>query len=591
MNEKALFYHRPMLEDGTIEYEFYYQANATCAHPSIDRLCFILAGDRVRLHQLTDGVYDQTAADPANLTAMAPRSKALPLKQDAWNRMQLTVRGDVIQLILNGELVAEQTLPATNQRFFGLFHYADQEELRVRNMHWSGDWPRSLPTTDANELAGSQSDFLDNDRDHLKAAFHHDFSKQGLPPELFRLATGEWDKDVTLSESGLLMKAVTTRVSSVSLGQTIGGDFDIYARYTAFQGAAEGGGARLMTRMQSPALHEVIGGRKHMIHSKVLEENMGFLWHGFYGAGVYSYEYDKGQNIEETAGTVRLSRRGDTIHILTAEEGSDHFRFHMKQKAGTEDLSAGGIQLQCEMPGASVVWTGLEIRAERINTSQQVIAELNNGRADLPASDKLDFAQSSYDEQIVKNPNVQWVPKSGLRMQHSAQKREFLSLMTLDERLKGDFDMALDFEIETLTKPVSGESSLLAFQMEFPDPERTRYQAVLFHNFDGTRRLVVHRQCVSARTEKEESIEPHAVVLKTVTGLRIARRGQDITMVATSPEYGGEFVLAQFQQSLPPLPTKLNVFARAAGRDAEISILLKTMLLSHDAAEFKPKDR
>ncbi|MBC7967284.1 MAG: DUF1583 domain-containing protein, partial [Fuerstia sp.] len=288
MNERALFYHRPMLEDGTIEYEFYYQARAKCAHPAIDRLCFILTDDHVGLHLLTDGVYDQTSADPANLTAMPPRSKRLPLKQDAWNRMQLHLRGDVIELILNGELVAEQTLPATNQRFFGLFHYADQEELRVRNMHWSGNWPRTLPTADADELAGSQSDFLDNDQDHLKAVFHHDFSKQGLPPELFRLATGEWDKDVTLSGNGLLMKAVTTRVSSVSLGHTIGGDFDIYARYNAFQGAAEGGGARLMTRMQSPALHEVIGGRKHMIHSKALEENVGFLWHGFYGAGVYS---------------------------------------------------------------------------------------------------------------------------------------------------------------------------------------------------------------------------------------------------------------------------------------------------------------
>ena len=103
-------------------------------------------------------------------------------------------------------------------------------------------------------------------------------------------------------------------------------------------------------------------------------------------------------------------------------------------------------------------------------------------------------------------------------------------------------------------------------------------------------RLAVHRQCVSARKGKDESIEPHAVVLKTVTGLRIARRGQTITMIATSPEYGGEFVLAQCQQSLPPLPTKLNVFARAGGRDAELSILLKKMLLSRQTREPPPED-
>lgn len=267
MNEKALYYHRPMLEDGTIEYEFYYEAGAKCAHPAIDRMCFILNNDFVGLHQLTDGIYDQTSADPANLTSLSPRSIPLPLKQDGWNRMQVSLRGDVITLSLNGERIAEQTLPATNQRFFGLFHYADQEGLRVRNIRWTGSWRRTLPTTDEDELAGSQSDFLDKDRDHLNALFQHNFSTHGLPPELFRLASGEWEKDVSLTKSGLLMKAVTTRVSSVSLGYTIGGDFDIYARYTAFQGAAEGGGARLMTRLQSPALHEVIGGRKHMIHS------------------------------------------------------------------------------------------------------------------------------------------------------------------------------------------------------------------------------------------------------------------------------------------------------------------------------------
>lgn len=243
------------------------------------------------------------------------------------------------------------------------------------------------------------------------------------------------------------------------------------------------------------------------------------------------------------------------------------------------------------MPGASVVWTALEIHAERISTSQQVIAELNRRRADLPTSSKLSFAESSYDELIVRNPNVKWVPTSGLRMQHADQNPDFSSLMTLNERLQGDFDVALDFEIETLTKPVSGEPSLLAFQIEFPDPEWTRYQAVLFQDSSGMSRLAVHRQCASARTGKDESIEPHAVVLKTVTGLRIARRGQDITMVATSPEYGGEFVLAQFQQSLPPLPTKLNVFARAGGRDAELSILLKQMLLSRQTGEPQPEDR
>lgn len=575
--ENALFYHRPMLENGQIEYEFYYTPGETCAHPALDRMCFVLNPREVFLHYLTDGAYEQTAADPANTATAAQRTGLLPLKQEDWNHMLVMLKGDEIELILNGVSIANEKVAAANQRFFGLFYYADQQQLRVRNMHWRGEWPRTLPSDDANELAGSESDFLDENRKHLVARFSHDFAKQGMPRELFRLVSGEMKNDVTPMPDGLRMTSTTTRVSSVGFGHTVGGDFDIYARYTNFKGAAEGGGARLMTRLQNPALREVIGGRKYMIHSKVLQENVGFLWHGFSNAGIYSYEYDKGQNIEETAGTVRLSRRGETIHILTAEEGSDHFRLHVSQKAGAEDLSAGGIQLQCEMPGASVTWTGLEIHAERIDSPQQVIAELNRSRDDIKNSLHIDFLKSSSDNLVNKNGDIEWVPGSGLRMRNRSVSGIWSTPMSLIQSLDGDFDATLELELESLKTSVPGESSLLAFQIELPDSERTRCQAVLFHNSQGIKRLVVHHQCVSVRSGNDESIETHAVVLKTLSGLRVTRRGQNVTLLASSPECGGEFVLAQFQQTLSALPAKLNIFAHAGGANAEISVLLKKL--------------
>ena len=270
--------------------------------------------------------------------------------------------------------IAEHTLHATNQRFFGLFYFADQEQLRVRNVRWRGEWPRTLPSADADELAGSDTDFLDNDSDHLQAAFQHDFSKQELPPEVFRVASGEWEKDLKLTPKGLLTQAVTSGLTVVSLGHTVGREFDIFARYTAFKGGPEGGSARLMTRLQNPRLHEVTGGRKHMIHAKDFQENVGFLWYGFYDDGPYRVQFETGQNIEETAGTVRLSRRGNTIHLLTAEDGSSNYRLHAAQVVGTEDLSAGCIRLQGEITGTSVIWKDLEIHAERIQSPRQMIS-------------------------------------------------------------------------------------------------------------------------------------------------------------------------------------------------------------------------
>ncbi len=577
--EQALFYHRPMLEDGTIEYEFFYLRGKSCAYPAIDRLCFLLDEKSVGLHWLTDGRYEQTSAAPNNRSSL-PGKSAIPLLDDKWNHMRVNLKGDVIQLILNGLPIAERKLEATNQRFFGLFHYADQQQLQVRNIRWRGNWPRELPLQDDDELAEAETDFLDTNRDHLTAFFRHNFAKQGMPPELFRIAVGQLGKDVMLTPQGLLTQAVTSRVSSVAFTETVGGDFDIFAHYTAFKGAAEGGGARLMTRMQSIKFDEVIGGRKHFIYRPDFQENVGFLWHGYSDGGPYRWEYDKGQNIEETAGTVRLSRRGDTIYILTAEDGSDYYRLHMKQKAGTEDLSAGGVQLQCEMPGARMIWTDLEIRAERIQDSQQVIARLNHSRDELVNSTVMDFAKSRHGEFYPNSIGTTWISGKGLRIQHSSEFKESSIPIEINLPLVGDFDADLALEIETLTTPSTSDSSLLAFQIAFPDPEHTRYQAVLYRDSNATTRLVVHQQCVPRGTGKDESFETHSVVLDSLTSLRIARRGENVTICGTSPACGGEFVLAQFHRPDFHLPGKLNLFIHAGAPDAEISVLLKKLVIS-----------
>src|SRR5690606_4286892 len=48
--QSLLRYHRPIEEDGTIEYEFLYEPGRTCVHPALDRLAFVLAPDGVRIH-------------------------------------------------------------------------------------------------------------------------------------------------------------------------------------------------------------------------------------------------------------------------------------------------------------------------------------------------------------------------------------------------------------------------------------------------------------------------------------------------------------------------------------------------------------
>ncbi len=79
--ESLLVYHRPLLEDGRMTYEFY-----------------SVAADRVALR-------------------------------------------------LNDQPIYDRAIEPVNQRTFGLFHFADSTSVRVRNVTYEGQWPRSLPAS------------------------------------------------------------------------------------------------------------------------------------------------------------------------------------------------------------------------------------------------------------------------------------------------------------------------------------------------------------------------------------------------------------------------------------------------------------
>jgi len=147
--EAAAFYQRPMLEDGAIEYEFYYEPEKAHVHPALDRLTFLLEPEGVKLHWLTDGGLEKSKT-PIDNTVDEPSSRRgparPPLKPKAWNTVRMVVAGDVVKVSLNGVDIYERPIESTNQRLFGLFHYTDRTEARVRNMIYKGAWPKKIPT-------------------------------------------------------------------------------------------------------------------------------------------------------------------------------------------------------------------------------------------------------------------------------------------------------------------------------------------------------------------------------------------------------------------------------------------------------------
>jgi hypothetical protein len=150
--ESLLRYHRPLLEDGTIEYEFFYESEKTDVAPALGRTAYIIRPNGVFTHSLTDGAYDRTGLDPANMQASG--SVAAPtLKDGAWNAVRLQVTGNELKLTLNDVPLLLTEHDVEHRQQFGFFRFADEVNSRIRNVAYKGKWPQSIPSPTEQELA------------------------------------------------------------------------------------------------------------------------------------------------------------------------------------------------------------------------------------------------------------------------------------------------------------------------------------------------------------------------------------------------------------------------------------------------------
>jgi hypothetical protein len=371
--ESLLQYHRPMLEDGTIEYEFYYKSDTTAVHPALDRLAFLMEPDGVRVHWSTDGIHDRSHLDPLN-AAVEPENRrgptSLPLKVEDWNRLRLTLAGDVVTIELNGKAVYERQLEATNMRTFGLFHYANQTEVRVRNIVWRGDWPRELPKLDEQELADvALIAKLDSKLPELSARFEHDFSKALPIPILRQVGTARvWENGLHVSRA----RPGNNNYFRISNGFRIVGDFDITASFDDLElevvdDPATGAHVSLLTRFNTPQRDEVFIVR-NIHHSGA--HKLDVAHHRNKPDGTRNGPWVDSVH-DGPAGTFRIARRGETIHLLFADGDSDQFRQLDQYKVTTDDVDLDGLHLTTQVFGKggsiNATWKRLTIRAEEIS--------------------------------------------------------------------------------------------------------------------------------------------------------------------------------------------------------------------------------
>ena len=382
--EGLLRYHWPLVWDSEVTYEFFYREGASLVHPAIGRKAFLLNRAGVQTHWISNGVWDQSDLDPLNATPVPGSPAMLPLKPDAWNTVSLRLTGDTIHLHLNGVPISSEKLEPTNDRTFGLFYDCGQTEARVRNVVLQGDWPKTLPPVDEQELRGTQADEFNRAREALPVKYDFDFTKATLPEleSQFFVSRNQISTpgDLQLQPDGLHVTASSpvAQYAAVMVGAKlqVEGDFDITSRFDSLQ-------LNMPEYGFSGIYHCLLFSKPIPMHCNMIRSAGQYkdipLRH------VIQTEFFKTDPVrggasypaflteECSAGRFRTVRRGKTLSFLAATYDSDCFQVLHSEEVTDEPLHRNDIHLRasCYSQGGaeaqvSVVWKDLQVRADKI---------------------------------------------------------------------------------------------------------------------------------------------------------------------------------------------------------------------------------
>ena len=388
--ESLLRYQRPLIEDGSVTYEFFYQPGETEAHPALDRLGLLLRPGGVSVHWITDGRYDTSGLGPENTfdePACRRGPPRIPLRAGAWNTIELAVAGTTASLKLNDVLIYERVLEATNRRTFGLFRYADTG-LRVRNVTLRGDWPTSVPATDEQAYADPEVVKIDARLPELRERFDHDFAADGFKPQIFRMQQPE--KPVPIATASGLVHIDRSKDSGWALSMLhptveMHGDFDVKMRFEDLQMPSDNSGCGLGLYMSD-------------LHLEIIRRYRGPLVDRVQITYVTPSPNGERRHLgfdlttEALSGTLRIVRRGDTVSTLFADHDSTIFRVaasHTWENCGRLPATLD-IRVTAHNQGrVQVTWKRFEVAAERLmrrsdgERSKPVVFTINADGTDL----------------------------------------------------------------------------------------------------------------------------------------------------------------------------------------------------------------
>jgi tetratricopeptide (TPR) repeat protein len=461
--ESLLQYHRPMLEDGEISYDFLYVPKQTHIHPTLGRMVMMLAEDGVKIHWLTDAQFERGGLAPDNLFIEQERRRgtAMPLKAGDWNKVNLKLKGDVVTLTLNGDTIYERPVDSNNLRNFGFFRYACDTDARIKNVVYRGNWPKSLPSLKDQELAGDDPQLVNFKDGELPATFSWNF--QGKRPAHLDLMGIVPTSKFSPVEGGLkIERGRGTDVAASSAGiqwnnVSVGGDFEVTVDYRNFQSSTKAPG-HTVPRIE---LLLGLGGRfghesqaLSVAHRRNSESKMEFA--AVQGVRRDPANLDWSSKTTPTTtdgGRLRISRRSGIAYFLHAPAGTDDWTLIERRPVSTEDIKElfAGFRSEDLDSTGSVVLTRFSVRARNLTYVPRFSEE------DLPAKVAWNF-QGTPPKGIqavnVNAPNRFEPTTDGMKITRPEAPRQNRELLGYKWRgkLKGDFEVTVgfrDFESKT----------------------------------------------------------------------------------------------------------------------------------------------
>ena len=582
--ESLLVYHRPLAEDGVLDYEFFYEPNKTIVYPALDRLVLQLHHDGVQVHWVTDGKWQRDEVEPNNTSVETLKRSAsgpLPLTPNAWNHVRLSLRGDNVQLDLNGTIFCQTTLEPSNSRQFGLFHFADQSSARARNIRWTGEWrmnldspafPKSLlpEVAEIERAAAALPDSYVQSFSELKSLSDHVIKKGG---------------PVLVTDTGVVTSSISDGnwlQTNLPLWLNITGDFDIQASFRNFEHSNQGeAGLQLMATLDG-SLQEIRLARnsgsdqqqKLKSQTSVLKSN-----------GQREY-FDTWSTFEVVDGTLRIVRLGTKLHYFIAGNDSEIFRL-----LGSDDVAAGDFRLgdfclstYADKQGtAKVTWTSIRVRASRISGAaipdlQAECKKLDAQRDSMRVVFNRDFTRQPPDATtFYRWSDVRpWTASDGGLKLKSAGADSWQSAgISWQLPISGDFDIRLELDSLSLAIPGAGHQSGLHLQVDPDSDNQTELNSMLGVGPSGIMEAEGYsRSKLPDGNDEYRGTERH--VVPSATALRMVRHGNRFSMLVRSPDEKEDRIVSMTENTDASIRS-IRVALHTGGAGRESSLRLKSI--------------